>query len=90
LLQKDSYHQNRPLEAELNGSLPRFGPEIDPVAALNVIRAYCDEMAALHPALAEMGVSVGDGVVREVAALAEVAEEMAKHGGSAPYKGSRR
>src|SRR5690606_3708103 len=44
LLQKDVYHQNRPLEAELNALLPRFGPVIDPLVALGVIRAHCAAM----------------------------------------------
>jgi hypothetical protein len=90
LLQKDAYHQNRPLDAELDVYLPRFGPEIGPLAALDVIRAYCDAMAALSPALAELGVRVEDGVMREVAALAEVAERSVRTGGSSPNRGSRR
>jgi predicted nucleotidyltransferase len=90
LLQKDAYHQNRPLEAELDVRLPRFGPKVDPLAALNVIRAYCDEVVSWHPALAELGVSVRDEVVSEVAALAEVAEKSARMGGSNPDQGSRR
>ncbi|MCC6457028.1 MAG: nucleotidyltransferase domain-containing protein [Caldilineaceae bacterium] len=90
LLQKDAYHQNRPLEAELDARLPRFGPTIDPLVALHVIRAHCDEVASWHPALAALGVSVHDGVVREVVALTEVAEKSARLGGSNPDQGSRR
>jgi predicted nucleotidyltransferase len=90
LLQKDAYHQNRPLEAELDAILPRFGPNIDPLAALNVIRAFCDEVASWHPALAALGVRVNDNIVREMAALAQVAEKAARAGGSSPESGSRR
>lgn len=89
-LQRDAYHQNRPLEAELSARLPRFAPVIDPLAALEVIRALCREVESLHPALAELGVAVDEGVAKEVAALAEVAEVTARAGGSAPDRGSRR
>jgi hypothetical protein len=90
LLHKDRYHQNRRLEKEIDAKLPRFGPRIDPPAALDVIRAFCAEMEKLHPALAELGVSVRAEVVQDVAALAEVAEKIARAGGSNPYGGSRR
>lgn len=90
LLQRDAYHQNRPLEAELSARLPRFAPVIDPLAALEVICALCREVESLHPALAELGATVDEGVAREVAALAEVAEISARAGGSAPERGSRR
>ncbi len=89
-LQTDAFHQNRPLETELDARLPRFGPKIDPLEALTVIRTFCDEVQALHPALAQLGVSVHEDVVREVAALAQVAEVSALMGGSNPQQGSRR
>jgi predicted nucleotidyltransferase len=90
LLQKDAYHQNRPLEVEMDKQSLRFGPSIDPLAALAVIRSYCQEVEQLHPALAELGACVNEDVVQEVAALAEIAETVARAGGSAPYRGSRR
>jgi hypothetical protein len=89
-LQKESYHQNRPLEPELDARLPRFGPWIDPVAALTVIRSFCSEVEALHPGLAGLGAVVADEVVKETAALAALAEAVARAGGSAPDRGSRR
>jgi predicted nucleotidyltransferase len=90
LLQRDGYHQNRPLEPELSARLPRFAPGIDPLAALEVIRALCREVESLHPALAALGATVDEGVAKEVAALAEIAEIIAREGGSAPERGSRR
>jgi predicted nucleotidyltransferase len=90
LAQKEAYHQNRPLDPELEARLPRFGTIIDPLSALNVIRAYCDELASWRPALAEIDVHLNESIVREVAALADVAESTAKLGGSAPNVGSRR
>jgi predicted nucleotidyltransferase len=89
-LQKDVYHQNRPLDAALDARLPRFGSQIDPVAALDIIRMLCKEVEALHPALAEMGAFVAEDVVAEVVVLAELAEPVARRGGSVPNQGSRR
>lgn len=79
------------LEAELlaKESL-RFGPTIDPLSALTVIRAYCQEVEQLHPELAKMGAVVDGRVVEEVYALAEIAEQCAREGGSNPLRGSRR
>jgi hypothetical protein len=48
------------------------------------------EDAATHPALAEIGVSVSGDVIEEVAALAKVAEAVARCGGSVPNHGRRR
>lgn len=90
LAQKEAYHQNRRIDATLERRLPRFRPDIDPLGALQVIRAYCDEMAALLPAASEFGVHLNDGVIREVDALAEIAEATAILGGTAPNTGSRR
>jgi hypothetical protein len=90
LLQKDAYHQNRPLEAELDARMPRHGPIIDPLEALTVIRAFCHEVEQLHPALAELGVCVHPDAVKETYALADFAETLARTGGSSPHRGSRR
>jgi hypothetical protein len=90
LLEKDTYHQNRPLEAGLDACLPRFEPVIDPLAALKVIRAFCDEVVTWHPALTEIDMRVNERAVRETYALAEIAEAAARHGGSGPQRGSRR
>jgi predicted nucleotidyltransferase len=89
-LARDVSHQNRPLPADLDARLPRFDSVIDPVGALNVIRKFCQEVQQLHPALAELGASVRDEVVTQVAALAEMAEMVARSGGSNPNRGSRR
>jgi predicted nucleotidyltransferase len=90
LLQKDTHHQNRPMEAELDARMPRHAPIIDPGGALAVILAFCHEVEQLHPALAELGVYVHEDVVKETYALAEVAETLARAGGSSPQRGSRR
>jgi predicted nucleotidyltransferase len=89
-LPRDVYHQNRPLEADLDARLPRFGPSIDPLAALAVIRQFCHEVTSLHPALADLGVAVDDAAAQETAALADLAEIVACAGGSNPDRGSRR
>jgi hypothetical protein len=91
LLQSDLYHQNRPLEAELMAmeSL-RFGPTIDPLAALAVISAHCRQIEKLQPELAALGVTVNEQVTQETYALAEIAETEARAGGSSPTRGSRR
>ena len=47
----------------------------------------CRDVEALHPSLAEMGVSVSSDVIEEVAALSEA---VARQGGSAPNHGRRR
>lgn len=90
LLQKDAYHQNRPLETELDARMPRHAPIIDPLGALAVIRAFCQEVEQLHPALAVLGVCVHEDVVKETYALADLAETIARTGGSSPHRGSRR
>ena len=89
-LQQDSYHQNRRLEADLDARLPRFGAVIDPVSALTIIRVFCQEVQQLHPALAELGASVSEDAVVQVFALADMAEVVARAGGSNPNQGSRR
>jgi predicted nucleotidyltransferase len=89
-LQREIFHQNRPLEAALEVRLPRFGPSIDPATALTIIRRFCQEVERLHPTLAELGASVNAEVVKEVAVLADLAEPVAQAGGSTPDRGSRR
>lgn len=90
LLQADEYHQNRQLEAEVDARLPRFGPAIDPVQALAVVRGFCQEVEQLHPALAQLGATIHEDVPKQVYALAETAETLARTGGSSPLSGSRR
>jgi predicted nucleotidyltransferase len=65
---------NRPLEPEVDATLPVLGAHIDPEAALDVIRALCDATERLHPSLCDLGVlppSEMPDAVRHVAAIAE-------------------
>jgi hypothetical protein len=63
---------------------------IDALASLQIIRELCKEVVRLHPELAELGATVSEKVVEEVAKLADLAEVTARAGGSRPHEGSRR
>ena len=71
---------NRPLEPELDASLPVLGEQIDPRGALLVIRGLCGEVERLHPALAALGVTAPLEVPEEVARLAVIAEAAIRSG----------
>jgi hypothetical protein len=65
---------NRPLEPEIDATLPMLGARIDPPSALDVIRALCDATERLHPSLCDLGVSPPTEMpdaVRHIAAIAE-------------------
>lgn len=65
--------QNRGTEPELDAILPRLEWGIDPLRALEVIRALCAEAERLHPTLEEMGVSIPKEIARQTIALAVLA-----------------
>ena len=90
LLQNQGYDQNRLIEDELNAQMPRFAATIDPAAALENIRAFCIQVEQLHSALREIGVTIPEAMVGEVAALAEQAKVVTQYGGSRPNQGRRR
>ena len=71
---------NPVLEPEIDARLPRLGPVIDPLGALQVIRALCDEVVQLHPRLAALGVSIPSDVPGEVAELSALAEAVIRRG----------
>lgn len=71
---------NRPLEPELDASLPMLGEQIDPRGALLVIRGLCGEVERLHPALAALRVTAPLEVPEEVARLAVIAEAAIRSG----------
>jgi len=66
--------RHRPPVPELQTRTPRLGREIDPMAALQVIRSLCREVEGLHPVLREKGVSIPEGMPREMAQLGDLAE----------------
>jgi hypothetical protein len=71
---------NRRLEPELDDLLPLLGETIDPLSALDVIRALCDRVERLHPALAALGVPIPERMPGEVRALADVAGPVIRRG----------
>jgi predicted nucleotidyltransferase len=89
-LQAESHDQNRMIEPELDARLPRFGPVITPVTALEVVRAFCHEMERLQDDFGLVGLNVPAGIPSHLYYLADLAEIVARDGGSRPYKGSRR
>jgi predicted nucleotidyltransferase len=72
---------NRRLEPELDALLPMLGETIDPLSALAVIRALCDEVERLHPALAALGVPIPSEMPGAVRAMAATAEAVVLRGG---------
>jgi predicted nucleotidyltransferase len=89
-LQSEAHDQNRLIEPELDALLPRFGPVITPVTALEVVRAFCHEMEKLQEDFGLVGLNVPAGIPSNLYTLADAAEVVAKEGGSRPYQGSRR
>lgn len=89
-LRREQYHQNRRLVAELDTQLPRLYPNVNPLEALRVIRDFCAATEKLHPILLELEIKIPDRLVQEVATLADLAEPIARAGGSCPNEGSRR
>ncbi|MGD9893789.1 MAG: nucleotidyltransferase domain-containing protein [Dehalococcoidia bacterium] len=79
---------NRPLEPEIDATLPVLGASIDPLSALEVIRALCDATESLHPSLGDLGVAPPTQMpdaVRHIAAIAE-AELRRGHFPHRPYR----
>ena len=62
-------------DAELVGCLPRMGAVIDPGQALDTVRSLMRQVALLHPAIAEQGVTIPLGAVREIEAFCEAVIE---------------
>ena len=77
---------NRPLEPALDALLPLLGETIDPLSALAVIRALCDEVERLHPALAALGVPIPAEMPGTVKAMTAVAEAVVRRGGLLPRR----
>ena len=72
---------NRRLEPELDARLPMLGESVDPRSALAVIRAFCREVEALHPALAALGVPIPAAMPDQVRSIAAVADAAIECGG---------
>lgn len=72
--------QNRGTEPELDAMLPRLEWEIDPLRALEVIRALCVEAERLHPFLATMGVFIPTEMPGQITAMADLAEAVIRRG----------
>jgi hypothetical protein len=71
---------NRRLEPELDGFLPLLGERIDPLSALEVIRALCDRVERLYPALAALGAPIPKEMPGQVRSMANVAEAVIRRG----------
>jgi predicted nucleotidyltransferase len=79
---------NRPLEPEIDATLPVLGAQFDPPSALGVIRALCDATESLHAGFEDLGVSPPaemPDAVRHIAAVAE-AELRRGHFPHRPYR----
>jgi hypothetical protein len=86
----EKFHQNRPMEAEVAGLLPRFSTTVTPLEALAAVQVFCGEVERLHPALEGLGVRVPLAMPGELRNILEIAREAAERGGTNPNGGSRR
>ena len=79
---------NRPIEPEIDVSLPRTGPTITPLNALQVIEELCAQMEQLHAAVAALGVAVPSTVPAEVEQMSALAAAIAREGNyvQRPYR----
>jgi predicted nucleotidyltransferase len=71
---------NRVLEPDLDALIPRLGTGIDPLSALEVVRAHCALVEQLHPILATFGTSIPARMPDEVRALGRLAETVIGQG----------
>ena len=86
----ETFHQNRPMEAEVAGLLPRFSTTVTPLEALAAVQVFCGEVERLHLALEGLGVRVPLAMPGELRNILEIAREAAERGGTNPNGGSRR
>lgn len=78
--------RHRPPVQELQRLTPKLGREINPSAALDVVRSLCAETERLHPILREKGVTVPEEMPGEMVTLGALVEAVVLRG--RPYASS--
>lgn len=71
---------NRPIEPELDLTLPALGPLINPMIALEVIDALCDKVERLHPTLATLGIPPPTDMPLAIKQIGAIAEDAIRPG----------